>query len=236
MSNGNELDGGQFSRTKLLIGGAGLEALCRARVIVFGVGGVGGFVVEALARAGVGALDIVDSDTVALSNLNRQIIALHSTLGTCKVDAMKARIYDIHPACRVTAHNCFFLPENADSFDFSHYDYVVDAVDTVSAKLEIIKKAKDAHVPVISCMGTGNKFDAMQFHIADISQTSVCPLARVMRQELKKRGIENVKALYSTAKPLANNAPVPASISFVPAVAGLLIAGEVIREITKLTS
>ena len=224
-------DDEQFSRTKLLIGDSGLDALGRAHVIVFGVGGVGGFAVEALARAGVGALDIVDSDTVALSNLNRQIIALHSTLGKYKVDVMKARIQDINPACRVTAHSCFFLPENADSFVFSQYDYVVDAVDTVAAKLEIIKKAKDAHVPVISCMGAGNKFDATQFHIADISQTSVCPLARVMRQELKKRGIKDVKVLYSTAKPLVNRASVPASISFVPSVAGLLIAGEVIREV-----
>ena len=259
MIGGNE----QFSRTELLIGATRLAVLCCARVIVFGVGGVGGFVVEALARAGVGAIDIVDNDTVALSNLNRQIIALHSTLGKYKVDAMKARVLDIHPACRVTAHNCFFRSENASSFDFSQYDYVVDAVDTVSAKIEIIKKAKDAQVPVISCMGAGNKFDATQFHIADISQTSVCPLARVMRHELKKCGIENVKVLYSTAKPFVQNeveplsvascAPreesviraegardytsmqipkrVPASISFVPAVAGFLIAGEVIHDI-----
>lgn len=223
----------QFSRTELVIGEEGVAKLNSARVIVFGVGGVGGFVVEALARAGVGAIEIVDDDTVCLSNINRQIIALHSTVGKNKVDVMEERIHDINPACDVVKHKCFFLPETAGQFDFSKYQYVVDAVDTVAAKIEIIKNAKEKNVPVISCMGAGNKLDPMLFRIADISKTTVCPLARVMRQELRKRNITGVKVLFSTEQPVHTGNSVPGSISFVPSVAGLLIAGEVIKDITQ---
>ena len=232
----------QFSRTELLIGKDSVEKLHNAHIIVFGIGGVGGFTVESFARSGIGSIDIVDNDDVSLTNINRQIIALHSTLGRQKVDVMAERIRDINPDCKVCVYNCFFLPETADLFDFSKYTYVVDAVDTVSAKLEIITRAKKANVPVISCMGAGNKLDPLQFKIADISKTSVCPLARVMRQELKKRNIEKVKVLFSTEKPVTlqpqENAELkgghtaPGSISFVPSVAGLLIAGEVIKDIT----
>src|SRR5574344_346781 len=246
----------QFSRTQLLIGKPAVNALAKSRVIVFGVGGVGGFVVEALARGGVGAIEIVDDDKICLTNLNRQIIALHSTIGKYKVEVMAERIRDINPDCEVVKHECFFLPETANQFDFSSYDYVVDAVDTVAAKLSIIQCAKAADVPVISCMGAGNKLDATQFHIADIAETSICPLARVMRQECKKRGIENVKVLYSTEHPITpaedsetsckahcvcppgakhkctDRRSVPGSISFVPSVAGLIIAGEVIKDLT----
>jgi Dinucleotide-utilizing enzymes involved in molybdopterin and thiamine biosynthesis family 1 len=249
----------QFSRTQLLIGKSGIGALKAARVIVFGVGGVGGFTVEALARAGVGAIEIVDDDKVCLTNLNRQIIALHSTIGRYKVDVLAKRIRDINPDCDVVAHKCFFLPETADQFDFTKYQYVVDAVDTVTAKISVIQKAKAAGVPVISCMGAGNKLDPAQFRIADISQTSVCPLARVMRQELKKRGITGVKVLYSTEKPVVpvddetiscrthcvcppgakhtctERRSIPGSVSFVPSAAGLAIAGEVIRDIAGLS-
>ena len=221
-----------FSRTKLLIGEGGIEALRKSRVIVFGIGGVGGFVVEALSRAGVGELDIVDNDTVSASNINRQLFALHSTIGAYKVDVASARIRDINPECTVTVHRCFFLPDTADRFDCSCWDYVVDAVDTVAAKIEIIKRAKDAGTRVISSMGTGNKLDASRFRIGDIAETSVCPLARVVRRELKKRGIENVQALYSTEPPSVRSA-VPASISFVPAFAGLLIAQKVVHDLLK---
>ena len=221
-----------FSRTKLLIGESGVAALRKSRVIVFGIGGVGGFVVEALSRAGIGALDIVDNDTVSASNINRQLFALHSTIGAYKVDVASARIRDINPECTVTAHGCFFLPDTADRFDFSRWDYVVDAVDTVAAKIEIIKRAKEAGTRIVSSMGTGNKLDASRFRIGDIAETSVCPLARVVRRELKKRGIENVPVLYSTELPSIRSA-VPASISFVPAAAGLLIAQKVVHDLLE---
>ena len=222
----------RFSRTRMLIGDDGVETLQKSRVIVFGIGGVGGFVVEALSRAGIGSLDIVDNDTVSASNINRQIYALDSTVGAYKVDVAAARIRDINPECEVRAHRCFFLPDTKERFDFSRWDYVVDAVDTVAAKIEIIKRAKDAGTRIVSSMGTGNKLDASRFRIADIAETSVCPLARVVRQELKKRGIEKVPVLYSTEKPSVYEKP-PASISFVPAAAGLLIAQKVVCDLLE---
>ena len=225
--------GEEHIRTAMLIGTAALDRLQSARVAVFGVGGVGSYVCEALARAGVGAIDLFDSDEVSLSNVNRQLIALHSTVGEAKVDVMRARILDINPSCRVTAHRVFYLPENADLYPLDGYDYIADAVDTVSAKLELIVRARDAGVPLISSMGTGNKLDPTAFRIADIKKTSVCPLARVMRYELKKRGITDVKVLYSTEEPVVRGERVPASISFVPSAAGLIIAGEVIKDIIK---
>ena len=230
-----------FSRTRMLLGDAAMDRLKRARVAVFGVGGVGGHVVEALTRSGVGALDLVDSDRVELSNLNRQIIATRDTLGMLKVDAAKARVLSINPDCQVQTHPIFFLPETADQFDFTQYDYVVDAIDTVAGKLQLIEAAKAAGVPVISSMGAGNKLDPTAFRVADISETSVCPLARVMRRELRKRGIEHVKVVYST-EPALSPAPVdeetgrrstPGSVAFVPAVAGLVLAGEVIKDLIK---
>ena len=187
----------QFSRTEMLLGKTAVERLNKSHIAVFGIGGVGGFVVEALVRSGVGNIDIIDSDKVALSNLNRQIIATHSSIGKYKVDVMKERILDINPDVQVNVKKCFFLPETKDEFDFSKYDYVVDAVDTVAAKIQLIVQAKEAGVPVISCMGAGNKLDATLFEVADISKTSVCPLARVVRQECKKRGIKDVKVVYS---------------------------------------
>ena len=222
----------RFSRTKMLIGDDGIETLQKSRVIVFGIGGVGGFVVEALSRAGIGSLDIVDNDTVSASNINRQIYALDSTVGAYKVDVAAARIRDINPECEVRAHRCFFLPDTKERFDFSRWDYVVDAVDTVAAKIEIIKRAKDAGTRIVSSMGTGNKLDASRFRIADIAETSVCPLARAVRKELKKRGIEKVPVLYSTEKPSVYEKP-PASISFVPAAAGLLIAQKVVCDLLE---
>ena len=222
-----------FSRTESLIGKEALEKLKNSRVAVFGVGGVGSYVVEALARSGVGALDLIDNDSVSESNINRQIVALHSTLGKQKTEVAAARVKDINPAIKVREHNLFFLPETADSFDFSPYDYVVDAIDTVSGKLALIERAKAANVPVISSMGTGNKLDPTAFEVADISKTSVCPLARVMRRELKKRGIEKVKVVYSKEDPKETNGSVPASIAFVPSVAGLIIAGEVVKDLIK---
>ena len=196
-----------FSRTRMLLGDAAMDRLKRARVAVFGVGGVGGHVVEALTRSGVGALDLIDSDRVELSNLNRQIIATRDTLGMLKVNAAKARVLSINPDCQVQTHPIFFLPETADQFDFTQYDYVVDAIDTVAGKLQLIEAAKAAGVPVISSMGAGNKLDPTAFRVADIDQTSVCPLARVMRRELRKRGIEHVKVVYSTEPALS---PAPA--------------------------
>lgn len=231
----------QFARSELLLGGENMERLRRARVAVFGVGGVGGYVAEALARGGVGTLDLVDNDTVCLSNLNRQIIALHSTIGQYKVDAARARILDINPEAVVHTYRIFYLPETADQFDFTQYDYVVDAIDTVSGKLMLIEQAKRASVPVISSMGAGNKLDPTAFRVADISETSVCPLAKVMRRELKKRGITNVKVVYSEEKPLVPHTAeslaattrrqTPGSVSFVPSVVGLIIAGEVIKDL-----
>ena len=220
----------QFSRTAQLLGNENVENLFDKHVIVFGVGGVGGYVVEALARSGVGKISIVDNDVVNESNINRQIIALHSTVGMQKVEVLKNRILDINPECKVFVYNQFFLPENSNDFDFSIYDYVVDAVDTVTAKIEIIKKSKESNVPVISSMGTGNKLNPMGFKVSDISKTKVCPLARVMRNELKKRGISKVKCVYSEENPVIQT-QTPASVAFVPPVAGLLIASEVVKDL-----
>ena len=222
-----------YQRTQALIGEEALEKIKESHVAVFGVGGVGGFTVEALARAGIGKLTLIDNDTVKESNINRQIIALNSTLGLTKTDAFKARIKDINPDAIVESKEIFYLPETKDEIDFSDFDYVVDAIDTVSGKISIIEKCKENGIPVISSMGTGNKLDPTAFKIADISKTSVCPLARVMRYELKKRGISKVKVLYSTEEPLVKGNRVPSSISFVPSVAGLIIAGEVIKDIIK---
>ena len=230
----------QFSRTALLLGQEGVEKLKKARVAVFGVGGVGGYVVEALARSGVGTLDLIDNDTVSLSNINRQIIALHSTVGRLKTEVAAERAKDINPDVTVYKHNVFYLPETAAQFDFSKYDYVVDAIDTVSGKIALIEQAKKANVPIISAMGAGNKMDATAFRVADVSKTSVCPLARVMRRELKKRGIEHLKVVYSEEEPLPaktvdeeTGKPIPASVAFIPSVAGLIIAGEVIKDLIK---
>ena len=227
-----------YSRTERLIGAEALEKLKKARVAVFGVGGVGGYVVEALVRAGVGEIDVIDNDTVSESNLNRQIIALRSTVGQLKTDVIALRAKDINPDVKVHTHNLFFLPETA--FDFSCYDYVVDAIDTVREKIAIIERATAANVPVISSMGTGNKMGNAPFEVADITKTSVCPLARVMRRELKKRGVEHVKVVYSKEEPRKGETAendgekaVPASISFVPPMAGLTIAGEVIKDLIK---
>ena len=228
----------QFSRTAYVYGEQAIEKLNNARVAVFGVGGVGGFICEALARAGVGQIDIFDRDTVSVSNINRQIIALHSTVGQSKVEVMKKRILDINPNCKVEAHEVFYLPDNANDFDLSRYDYIADAVDTVAAKLEIIVRAKALSVPVISAMGAGNKTDPTRFEVADISKTTVCPLARVMRRELKARGINHVRVVYSTepARPggevdAVTGKSIPGSLSFVPSVKGLIMAGEIIKDI-----
>ena len=230
----------QFSRTAKILGENSIEALIRCRVAVFGIGGVGGYAAEALARAGVGALDLIDSDRVSESNINRQIIALHSTVGQFKTEVMKSRIADINPDCVVTVHNCFYLPETAEQFDFSKYDYVVDAVDTVAAKIDIICRAKALSVPVISAMGAGNKLDPTRFQVADIYKTRVCPLARVMRTSLKKHGVKDLKVVYSEEEPCKTaekdpktGKPVPASLPFVPSVMGLIIAGEVIKDLVK---
>ncbi len=229
----------QFERTALLFGEKAVERLENSRVAVFGVGGVGGFAVEALARAGIGAFDLFDHDRVSLSNLNRQIIATHATVGRQKVEVMKERILSINPEARVEVYPVFFLPENKNGFDFSMYDYIVDAIDTVSGKLAIIEKAKESGVPVISAMGAGNKIDPSRFLVADISETKGCPLARVMRRELKKRQISDVKVVYSEEEPKSserfteNGKPVPGSCSFVPSVAGLILAGEVVKDLVS---
>ena len=235
----------QFSRTEILLGKCGIDRLKKSRVAVFGIGGVGGYVAEALARSGAGALDLIDNDEVSLTNINRQIIALHSTVGRPKVDVMKERILDINPECNVRIFQCFYLPETKNLFDFTEYDYVVDAVDTVTAKIQLIVQAKEAGVPIISSMGAGNKLNPASFEVADISQTSVCPLARVMRQECKKRGIKDVKVVYSKEKPVESklseeekksaeqkgNGLAPGSCAFVPSVAGLIIASEVVKDL-----
>ena len=246
----------QFSRTERLLGAPAMEKLKGARVAVFGIGGVGGYVAEALARSGVYKLDLIDKDEVSLTNINRQIIALHSTLGRAKVDVMKERILDINPEAEVRTYKCFYLPETRNLFDFSQYDYVVDAVDTVTAKIQLIVQAKERNVPIICSMGAGNKVVPTAFEVADISETSVCPLARVMRQECKKRGIRDVKVVYSKEKPVNNgdnlncsnngdspeksenlelkgNGIAPASCAFVPSVAGLIIASEVIKDLIQ---
>ena len=223
----------RFIRTKLLIGSEKLDILRTKHVAVFGVGGVGGYVCEALARCGIGRFTIVDRDTVNESNINRQIIALTSTVGRSKVDVMKERMCDINPDVYIEACEVFYLPQNASEFDFTKYDYVVDAVDTVTAKLQIITAAKEANVPVISCMGAGNKLDPSLFRIADISKTSVCPLAKVMRRELKNRGLKDVKCVYSTEEAIKPEENEIGSIAFVPSVAGLLIASEVIKDLIE---
>ena len=225
----------EFSRTENLIGRDALKKLESCHIAVFGVGGVGGFVVEALARAGVVKIDLIDSDTVDITNLNRQIIALHSTIGKQKVEVMKQRVLDINPKVEVNTFPILFLPQNSDQFDFSKYDYVIDAVDNVTAKIELVMKCHENGTQIICSMGTGNKLDPLKFEISDIYKTSVCPLAKVMRYELKKRGIKKLKVLYSKEPPIKNpNEPrVPSSISFVPSVAGLIIASEVIKDIIK---
>ncbi|MBQ3199153.1 MAG: tRNA threonylcarbamoyladenosine dehydratase [Firmicutes bacterium] len=229
----------QLSRTEMLLGTPAMQKLAAARVAVFGIGGVGGHTVEALARSGIGALDLIDSDRVSLSNLNRQIIATRQTIGMLKVEAARERIMQINPEIKVTCYPVFFLPENAADFDFTAYDYVVDAVDTVTAKIALIMQARQAGTPVISCMGAGNKLDPSRFEVADIYQTTVCPLAKVMRRELKKRGVDTLKVVYSREEAQKPTATVdaetgkhpPASCAFVPAVAGLIMAGEVIKDI-----
>lgn len=226
-----------FDRTALLLGTEALERLKKARVAVFGIGGVGGYVCEALVRSGVGAFDLIDSDRVDITNLNRQIIATHKTIGQYKTDVMRERILDINPDADVRIHRCFFLPESAGDFSFAEYDYVVDAIDTVTAKIELILRAQEMGVPVISCMGAGNKLDAVGFQVADIYDTKVCPLARVMRRELKRRGVKSLKVVYSQETPVQRkdgaDGRLPGSVSFVPPVAGLMAAGEVIRDLIK---
>lgn len=248
----------QFSRTELLLGKEAMQRLEGARVAVFGIGGVGGYVCEALTRSGVGALDLVDDDKVCLTNLNRQIIATRKTIGRYKTEVMKERILDINPKSKVEIHNCFFLPGNADEFPFEEYDYIVDAVDTVTAKISLVMKAKECNVPIISSMGAGNKLDASQFKVADIYKTKVCPLAKVMRRELKKRGVKKLKVVYSEEQPTrpkedmsiscrtncicptgashkcTERRDIPGSVAFVPAVAGLIIAGEVVKDLGQI--
>lgn len=245
----------QFSRTELIFGESAMKILAGARVAVFGIGGVGGHIVEALVRSGVGTIDIIDNDKISESNINRQIIALHSTIGKYKVDVCEERMLDINPDVKIVKYKTFFTPETSAEFDFSQYDYVADAIDTVSGKIELIVKSQNADVPVISSMGAGNKLDPTMFEVEDIYKTSVCPLARVMRNELRKRGINKLKVVYSKEKPVARNKPnqeaskgeikienkagikpIPASNAFVPSVAGLIMAGEIIKDLinTKL--
>ncbi len=232
----------QFLRTQMLLGTEALERLQTARVAVFGIGGVGGYTVEALARSGVGQLDLIDSDTVSVSNINRQILATHSTVGMPKVEAAKQRILDINPDCMVRTYQVFYTPETAERFDFSQYDYIVDAIDTVTGKLQLVQRAYEAGTPIICCMGTGNKLDASAFEVADISKTSMCPLARIMRKELGKRGIRHLKVVYSKEEALTptgweeeaaalGKRQIPGSVAFVPGTAGLILAGQVIRDI-----
>ena len=247
----------QFSRTELLLGKEAMEKLKNAKVAVFGIGGVGGYVCEALVRSGVGAFDLIDDDKVCLTNLNRQIIATRKTIGKYKTDVMKDRILEINPDARVEVHKCFFLPENADEFPFEEYDYIVDAVDTVTAKISLVMKAQEMNMPIISSMGAGNKLDASQFRVADIYKTKVCPLAKVMRRELKKRGVKKLKVVYSEEQPTrpvedmaiscrtncicppgaahkcTERRDIPGSVAFVPSVVGLIIAGEVVKDLVK---
>lgn len=229
----------EFARTELLIQKDGIEKLKASKVIVFGIGGVGGYVVEALVRSGIGSIDIVDHDVVSISNINRQIIANHDTIGELKIDVMERRIKSINPQCHVNKYDLFFLPENKNEFDFTQYDYIVDAIDTVTAKLLLVEVADEYHIPVISSMGTGNKLNPLELEVTDITKTSVCPLARVIRRELKKRGIKHLKVVYSKEKPIETNSEVdkvthkkvPGSIAFVPSVAGLIIASEVVKDL-----
>ena len=248
----------QFSRTELLLGKEALERLAKARVAVFGIGGVGSFTVEALARSGIENIDLIDDDKVCLTNLNRQLIATRKTIGKYKVEIAKERILEINPKAKVKTHQCFFTKETADEFDFSLYDYVVDAIDTVSGKIELVLRSQEKNVPIISCMGAGNKLDPTRFEVADIFETSVCPLAKVMRRELGARGVKKLKVLYSkekAIKPLEDSSAscrencicppgtdrkctakrqIPGSVSFVPSVAGLIIAGEVIKDLAGI--
>lgn len=228
-----EMNSAWYSRTEMLLGEEAIRRLQNSTVAVFGIGGVGGFATEALARSGVGRLELIDHDTVSVSNLNRQIVALHSTIGKYKVDVMKDRILDINPQIEVVAHKCFYLPDTAKEFDFSKYDYVVDCIDTVTGKLQLIEAAKNAGVPVISSMGAGNKLDPAAFEVTDIAKTSVCPLAKVMRRELKKRNIKNVKVVYSKEEPVETKTRTPGSCAFVPSVAGLILAGEVVKDLAQ---
>ncbi|MDE7416661.1 MAG: tRNA threonylcarbamoyladenosine dehydratase [Lachnospiraceae bacterium] len=240
----------QFSRTELLVGAEGIEKLKNSRVAVFGIGGVGGYVVEALARSGIGTLDLIDNDKVCLTNLNRQIIATHSTIGEYKVEAAKKRVLDINPEAVVNTYKTFFVPETAAEFNFYAYDYVVDAIDTVTGKIQLVMQADRTHTPVISCMGAGNKMNPAAFKVADIYKTSVCPLAKVMRRELKNRGIKKLKVVYSEEVPIVPHSDeesleitdqndtskkrsIPGSNAFVPSVAGLIIAGEVINDLLR---
>ena len=249
----------QFSRTQLLLGSEGMEKLFSAHVAVFGIGGVGGYVCEALVRSGIGRFDLIDDDKVCLTNLNRQIIATRKTVGQYKADVMKERMLEINPDAQITIRKCFFLPKNADEFPFNEYDYIVDAVDTVSAKLELVMRAQKYGVPIISCMGAGNKLDGSQFRIADIYKTRMCPLAKVMRYELRRRGVKKLKVVYSEEQPIrpvedmsiscrnhcicppgakhkcTERRDIPGSTAFVPAIAGLLIAGEVVKDLTSNT-
>ena len=232
----------QFLRTQMLLGTEAVEKLQRAWVAVFGIGGVGGYTVEALARSGVGQIDVIDNDTVSVSNINRQILATHSTVGLPKVEAARRRILDINPECVVRVHQVFYTPETADRFDFSQYDYIVDAIDTVTGKLQLVQRAVEAGTPIICCMGTGNKLDASGFEVADISKTTMCPLARIMRKELSRRGIRHLKVVYSREEALTptgweeeaaalGKRQIPGSVAFVPGAAGLILAGEVIKDI-----
>ena len=247
----------QFSRTQLLFGADAMEKLAASRVAVFGIGGVGGYTVEALARSGVGAIDLIDDDRVCLTNINRQIVATRKTVGKHKVDVMEERILDINPRCKVRTYKCFYLPETKDQFDFREYDYVIDAVDTVTAKIALIMQANEAGTKIISCMGAGNKLDPSAFEVSDIYKTSICPLARVMRRELKKRGVRKLKVVYSKEKAIrpledmsiscrtncicppgaerkcTDRRDIPGSVAFVPSVAGLILAGEVIKDLVK---
>lgn len=233
----------QFLRTEMLLGSEAIRRLQKARVVVFGLGGVGGYAVEALARSGVGSLDLIDSDTVSVSNLNRQLLATHSTVGMLKVDAARNRVLDINPDCIVRTYPVFYTPDTAGQFDFTQYDYIVDAIDTVTGKLALVERAKAADTPIICSMGTGNKLDASAFRVADISKTAMCPLARVMRKELSKRGIRHLKVVYSQEEALTptgweeeaaalGKRQIPGSVAFVPGAAGLLLAGEVVRDLT----
>ncbi|MCR4807188.1 MAG: tRNA threonylcarbamoyladenosine dehydratase [Lachnospiraceae bacterium] len=250
----------QFSRTRLLLGPDAMESLSKKRVAVFGIGGVGGYVCEALVRSGIGAFDLIDDDKVCLTNLNRQIIATRKTIGQYKVDVMRERMLDINPNADIRVHKCFFLPENADDFPFSEYDYVVDAVDTVTAKIELILRAQRDDIPIISAMGAGNKLDPGRFKVADIYDTKICPLARVMRRELKKRDVKSLKVVYSDEAPIrpiedmsiscrtncicppgaerkcTDRRDIPGSTAFVPAVAGLMIAGEIVKDLAGRSS
>lgn len=231
----------QFSRSELLIGSDGINKLKSSRVAVFGIGGVGGYAAEALVRNGIGELDIIDKDTVSLTNINRQIIATNDTIGEYKVDAAAKRFLSINPNLKLNSYKTFFTPETSDEFDFKNYDYVVDAIDTVTGKIELVMKSYESNVPIISSMGTGNKLNPEMLEVDDIYKTSMCPLARVMRSELKKRGIKKLKVVYSKEKPLvpvgetgeeaANGKQIPGSMSFVPPVAGLIIAGEVVKDL-----